>query len=160
MTRLYKISSGIFPSICAVFFLLSVTGCDTGNALGYASFDAAAAAARWGREDRSWNETELRVLENGRFLYRRNCAGCHLLSGQGQATLGAPPLKGSAVVKGPVAAHINIALRGRSIMPPFANVLNDEQLAAVLSYQRNEWGNNSGEIVSTADVKMQRSGLP
>jgi len=160
MTRLFKISSGIFPPICAVFFLLAITGCDSGNAPGYASFDAAAAAARWDREDRAWNEAELRVLENGRFLYRRNCAGCHLLSGDGQATLGAPPLKGSAVVKGPVAAHIDIALRGRSIMPPFANVLSDEQLAAVLSYQRNEWGNNSGKIVGITEVSTQRNGLP
>ena len=157
MTRLFEISSGIFPPICAIFFLLPVTGCDSGNAPGYASFDAAAAAARWDREDRSWGEAELRVLEKGRLLYRRNCAGCHLLSGEGQAAVGAPRLKGSAVVKGPVAAHIDIALQGRSIMPPFANVLNDEQLAAILSYQRNEWGNNSGELVNAAEAKAQRT---
>ncbi len=33
---------------------------------------------RWDREGRTWDEAELRVLENGRLLYRRNCAGCHL----------------------------------------------------------------------------------
>jgi len=134
-----------------------MVGCDNGNAPGYASFDAATAAAHWDREGRTWDDAELRVLENGRLLYRRNCAGCHLLSGEGQATLGAPRLKGSAVVQGPVAAHIDIALRGRGVMPPFANILNDEQLASILSYQRNEWGNNSGKLVNIAKVKARRA---
>ncbi|GMQ89486.1 MAG: hypothetical protein BMS9Abin09_0976 [Gammaproteobacteria bacterium] len=160
MTRLFEISSGIFSPICTVLALLAVAGCDSGNAPGYANFDAVAAAARWDRDGRAWNEAELRVLENGRFLYRRNCAGCHLLSGEGQITLGAPRLKGSAVVKGPVAVHIDFALQGRNVMPPFANILDDEQLAAVLSYQRNAWGNNSGGIVSAVEVGVQRSRLP
>ena len=140
--------------------MLVVSGCDSGNPPGSTNFDTAAAAAHWNREGNTWNDAELRVLENGRLLYRRNCAGCHLLSGQGQATLGAPPLKGSAVVKGPVAAHIDIALQGRNVMPSFADVLNDEQLAAILSYQRNAWGNNLGEIVKAAQVQAQRSGTP
>ena len=160
MIKLLKFSSAVFPSICTVLALLVVAGCDSGNAPGYSGFDAAAAAVRWDRDDRTWNEAELRVLENGRFLYRRNCAGCHLLSGEGQATLGAPRLKGSAVVKGPVAAHIDFALRGRNVMPPFANILDDEQLAAIVSYQRNAWGNNSGGIVSVVEVGAQRSKLP
>jgi mono/diheme cytochrome c family protein len=160
MSRLIEITSGIFAPICTALSMLVVSGCDTGNPPGNTNFDTAAAAAHWSREGSTWNDAELRVLENGRLLYQRNCAGCHLLSGQGQATLGAPPLKGSAVVKGPVTAHIDIALQGRNVMPPFADVLNDEQLAAILSYQRNAWGNNTGEIVNAAQVQAQRSGSP
>jgi cytochrome c oxidase subunit 2 len=160
MSRLIEITSGIFAPICTTLSMLVVSGCDTGNPPGNTNFDTAAAAAHRSREGSAWNDAELRVLENGRLLYQRNCAGCHLLSGQGQATLGAPPLKGSAVVKGPVTAHIDIALQGRNVMPPFADVLNDEQLAAILSYQRNAWGNNTGEIVNAAQVQAQRSGSP
>ena len=136
--------------------MLVVSGCDSGNPPGNTNFDTVAAAAHWNREGNTWSDAELRVLENGRLLYRRNCAGCHLLTGQGQATLGASPLTGSAVVKGPVAAHIDIALQGRNVMPPFADVMNDEQLAAILSYQRNAWGNNTGDLVQPSEIKAAR----
>lgn len=115
-------------------------------------------ASRWGAAGTEWSAQQIRVLEQGRRLYLQKCAACHLASGEGQATLGAPSLRGSAIVAGPVAGHIRMVLEGRAgrNMPAFAQLLDDAQAAAVISYERNAWGNHSGELVTADAVRAQR----
>ena len=60
-----------------------------------------------------WSPEQIQRLEAGRRWYTQRCAACHQASGEGQVALGAPALKGSAVVRGPVAQHIGIVLDGR-----------------------------------------------
>jgi cytochrome c oxidase subunit 2 len=69
-----------------------------------------------------------------------------------------PAITGSKVATGAKAGHINIALAGKpgTAMPGFGPQLNDADLAAVLTYQRNGLGNSTGDLVQPAEVKAQR----
>jgi cytochrome c oxidase cbb3-type subunit 2 len=103
----------------------------------------------------------------GRTLFIANCAACHQASGEGLA--GAfPPLKGNAAVNDADAtAHLHAVLRGlqgatvggiaySSPMPPFAGVLNDADIASIVNFERNSWGNH-GALVTTAQVAAERA---
>lgn len=112
---------------------------------------------RW--DESLWQPAQIRQLERGRVLYEQKCAACHLASGQGQATLGAPALKGSAVVAGPVASHIEVVLKGRSngSMPAFEKSLDAQAIADIVSYERNAWGNHDPALVGADQVRARES---
>lgn len=114
-----------------------------------AAADAAAASA-----DREWTKEEL--VARGEQVYATNCAACHQANGQGIP--GAfPALAGTGISVGPAAAHIDIVLNGKAgtAMAAYKNLLNDADLAAVITYERNAWGNDAG-IVQPAAVKAAR----
>ena len=69
-----------------------------------------------------------------------------------------PPLKGSKIATGPVKDHIHLVLNGKpgTAMAAFRDQLNDLELAAVITYERNAWGNNTGDVVQPADIKAAR----
>jgi cytochrome c oxidase cbb3-type subunit 2 len=102
----------------------------------------------------------------GEQVYGNKCAACHQLDGQGLPGV-FPPLKGSAVVTSPdPTEHIHTVLRGLSgktvggvtyaaAMPEFADQLTDEEVAAVLSYERSSWGNQA-QVVKSEDVLARR----
>ncbi len=109
------------------------------------------------------------VLQKGAALYRQQCAECHKDNGQGQGK-DYPPLAGnrSLAVTSPVNA-IRIVLNGGYPpstggnprpygMPPFGHDLNDDEVAAVVSYLRTSWG-NQGTMVSPVAVTRLR-GVP
>jgi len=113
-----------------------------------------AAAGRW--DVTVWRPAQIQQLERGYRLYRQKCAACHLSSGQGQMTLGAPALKGSAVVTGPVSAHIAKVIHGGSNgrMPAFGAVLDNRSIADIVSYERNAWGNHDARLVTAGQVRQ------
>jgi len=88
------------------------------------------------------------------------CAACHQADGRGLASL-APPLAGAATVTGPAGPLIDIVLQGRDVddaspsMPPMA-ALPDEDLAAILTYVRQAWGNAAGPV-SIEEVRARRA---
>ena len=102
----------------------------------------------------------------GEQVYGNKCAACHQLNGQGLPSV-FPSLKGSAVVTAAdPTEHIRTVLRGltgKSIggvtyataMPAFADQLTDEEVAAVLSYERNSWGNQAPPV-KPEDVLAKR----
>lgn len=96
-------------------------------------------------------------LENGGQLYGKYCAACHLKNGQGNMANGFPALKGSAIVTGSMAQHIRIVLQGKqgSAMPSFASLL-DSEIANIITYERNAWGNNSSDWISAITIQQQR----
>ena len=108
-------------------------------------------AEQWNTPDKLWTETELQQLSKGQNLYKATCAGCHLASGEGQLTIGAPPLKGSHLLTGELQRAINTIRNGRGTMPAFGNALTDDKLAAIMSYVSNAWGNGRGSIVQIED---------
>jgi cytochrome c oxidase subunit 2 len=114
--------------------------------------DAAAAASR--------NFTKDELLERGTKVYGANCAVCHGANGEGVATF--PKLAGSKVAKGPAAGHTNIVLNGKpgTAMQAFGAQLNDLDLAAVITYERNAFGNNTGDVVQPSQVKAARKPAP
>jgi cytochrome c oxidase subunit II len=91
----------------------------------------------------------------GRDLHVRYCAACHQADGQGLSAAGFPPLAG---IELDLENHINVAVHGRSgtAMAAFGQQLNNEQLAAIVTYQRNAWGNDTGDLVEPADIAATR----
>lgn len=102
--------------------------------------------------DKIWAKAEL--MAKGEAFYNVKCAACHQISGLGLAPA-FPPLKGSKVVAGPLEQHLKIVLTGQGIMPSWA-AENDLDIAAVITYERNAWGNNGNEIVQPTEVKAAR----
>ncbi|KPK40653.1 MAG: hypothetical protein AMJ69_01500 [Gammaproteobacteria bacterium SG8_47] len=99
--------------------------------------------------------TKADLMKKGEEVYAANCAACHLPGGEGTGPF--PALKGSAVATaGPIADHIKIIVTGKGMMPPFGTQLNDLDIAAVTTYERNAWGNDTGDIVQPSDVKSAR----
>ena len=102
----------------------------------------------------------------GAAIYKDRCEKCHGGSGRGGFFSG-PPVAGSAVVQaeGP-ASLINIVLYGPTVpqgmkfggwetMPSYADILNDDQVAAVSNFMRGSWGNRAAPV-SAAQVAQQR----
>lgn len=110
---------------------------------------AAAAAADSGK---TWTKDEL--MKQGADVYAKSCATCHQPNGEGMAIF--PPLKGSKIATGPIADHIKIVVKGKNAMPAFGAQLSDADLAAVITYERNAWGNNKGDMAQPTDIKAAR----
>ena len=96
------------------------------------------------------------LLERGKKVYDGTCAACHGPNGEGVATF--PKMAGSKTATGPVAVHISTVLNGRpgTAMQAFGLQLNDLDLAAVITYERNAFGNNTSDVVQPAQVKAAR----
>ena len=98
--------------------------------------------------------TQEELTAKGLEVYGRSCASCHGVNGEGIP--GAfPALKGSAIAQGPVDGHLNIVVNGKAgtAMQAFGAQLSEVDLAAVITYERNAWGNQSKDnIVQPADV--------
>ena len=79
-------------------------------------------------------------------MFAANCAACHQANGKGVA--GAfPALDGSKLVQGPVADQLALVLNGKAgtAMASFRQ-LSDADLASVITYTRNAWGNKAGPL--------------
>jgi cytochrome c oxidase subunit 2 len=105
--------------------------------------------------------TMAELQARGLAVYSQNCAVCHQASGKGGGAF--PALDGDAVVKGPVADHINVVLHGKQeagkpAMPNWDKTLNDVEIAAVITYERNAWDNHTGEVVQPKQVAAARAG--
>lgn len=97
------------------------------------------------------------LMELGAKVYA-SCSACHGANGQGIPQV-FPAIAGSPIVNGPVDAHIELIMFGKAgtAMAAFANQLSDEELAAVITYQRNSFGNTAGDVVLPADIKAKRN---
>lgn len=111
-------------------------------------------------DDPSKEYTKEELITRGEKVYAANCVACH--QGSGKGVQGAfPALDGSALVMGPKDAQMNIILKGKqgTAMASFANQLNDVEIAAVITYTRNAWGNGgkgADPVVQPAQVKAVR----
>ena len=98
------------------------------------------------------------VLKKGQEVYEANCADCHRSNGEG-LPVKFPSLKGNAFVTGDSKPVIDILINGRKgelgQMPAWKEFLDDAQIAAVISYIRNAWGNQAPAI-KPADVAPAR----
>ncbi|ROV59264.1 cytochrome c oxidase subunit II [Vibrio ponticus] len=93
------------------------------------------------------------LMPIGEKVYVDRCAVCHQANGQGIP--GAfPAIKGSAIATGDVDQHIDIIVNGRSgtAMQAFASQLTEQEIAAVITYQRNAFDNNTGDVVQASDI--------
>ena len=104
---------------------------------------------------REWGLEEL--MQRGEQVYAKFCQACHQADGRGIPGAFAA-LAGSAVVAGPIDEHIDIVLHGKAgtAMAAFAPQLSDVDLAAVITYERNAWGNDSGDLAQPAVISGKR----
>ena len=93
--------------------------------------------------------------ERGAKVYASNCAACHQPNGKGMGAF--PALDGSKVVNGPKEGQIRLLLNGKNAMPKWAGVISDGDIAAVITYSRNAWGNKTGEVIQTQDIVNARA---
>ena len=112
-----------------------------------------------------WDEKEL--VAHGEQVFNANCAACHQAGGTGNAAIGAPALVGDKVVLGPAQHQIEVVLNGQTDgvvqkaptggkMPSWSQ-LSDVDIASVITYTRNSWGNKAGEnVVQPSAVKAER----
>ncbi len=105
---------------------------------------------------REWSNAEL--IARGKDVYASSCAACHQPNGQGMAPA-FPAIAGSPVATGPAEAHLALVLNGKpgTSMQAFAAQLSDADLAAVVTFQRNSFGNASGDAVQPAQVAAARN---
>ena len=108
-------------------------------------------------ETKTFDRAEL--MARGEEVYLSNCAACHQANGAGIP--GAfPAINGSRVATGPIAEHARLIMNGvaGTAMAAFGGQLSDADLAAVVTYQRNAWDNQAGDMMQPVDVAAVRSG--
>jgi cytochrome c oxidase subunit 2 len=109
--------------------------------------------------NKTWTMPEL--VARGEKVYGANCAACHQATGKG-APPAFPALDGSKVVTGPKDAQLQIVLNGivrdgkPTAMVGWKDKLSDTEIAAVITYTRNAWGNHTGDITQPAEVAAAR----
>lgn len=123
--------------------------------------EMAAGAAGAGK---TWSRAEL--MAAGEEVYAKQCAVCHQPAGQGLPPA-FPALAGSKIVRGPLLGadgkpptdgHVDRVLNGKpgTAMQAFRNTLSDSELAAVITYERNSFGNAAGDLIQPAQIKALR----
>jgi cytochrome c oxidase subunit 2 len=92
------------------------------------------------------------LMERGKGVYNRACLACHGASGEGGV---GPAIAKSAVATGELDGHLSMVINGsenNAVMQAFGKQLNDVDLSAVITYQRNAFGNNMGDMVQPIDI--------
>jgi mono/diheme cytochrome c family protein len=123
----------------------------SGAAMSCAAMSSAAAqpAERFGNPFRF-------MPQSGEALYADICQGCHMPEGVGAVGAGAYP----ALARNPKLATAGyplfLVIHGRKGMPPFGNLLTDQQVAAVVNYVRTHFGNDFPDAVSDTDARAAR----
>jgi cytochrome c oxidase subunit 2 len=107
--------------------------------------------------ERLWTRQEL--MDLGADVYATQCATCHQAEGQGLAP-GFPALAGSEVATGPLQDHIDVVLHGRdgTAMQAWGTMLSASDIAAALTYTRNAFGNETGDVVQPQTIARIKNG--
>jgi len=107
------------------------------------------ASAPWTREV---------AMREGEKVYGSVCAACHQANGQGiEGTF--PALEGGKITTGPLKAHLDIVIHGSEknpVMQAYDKQLSDREIAAVVTYERNAWSNDTGDLVTPQAVEAAR----
>ncbi|MDR2875684.1 MAG: cytochrome c oxidase subunit II [Methylobacillus sp.] len=118
-----------------------------------------AASADAGKE---WSQEEL--MTQGKAVYEKNCAACHQPDGKGIPPT-FPALAGSKIINGPnfdasgkllADSHVDRVFNGKNAMPAWKTMLSDADIAAVVTYERNSFGNTMGDLVQPSQIKALR----
>ena len=95
------------------------------------------------------------ITKRGEKVYAANCSACHQPNGKGAGPI--KPLDGSAVVlNADKNKQIKVLLNGQNNAMPAWKQLSDTDIAAVISYTKNNWSNKTGQLVQPAEVKAAR----
>ena len=98
------------------------------------------------------------LMATGEQVYASACLACHGANGEGGV---GKAIAGSPIATGDIAAHLDIVVNGSSVNPAMAaygEQLSEVDMAAVLTYQRNAFGNNTGDVLQPIDVLNFKQG--
>ena len=97
------------------------------------------------------------LMTRGESVYNSQCLACH--GAQGEGGVG-KAIAGSAIALGDVGAHLDIGIKGvaGTAMQAYGSQLSDVDMAAVITYQRNAFGNNTGDVIQPSDVVNHKQG--
>jgi cytochrome c oxidase subunit 2 len=97
------------------------------------------------------------LMERGKTVYDKSCLACHGANGEGGVGL---PIAGSPIATGNLQQHLDVGVNGvpGTAMQAFGGQLNDVDMAAVVTYQRNAFGNNMGDVIQPIDVYNHKKG--
>jgi cytochrome c oxidase subunit II len=111
-------------------------------------------AAKQDDPNKVWTLAELTA--KGSKVYEANCQACHQATGQGMGPI--KGLDGAAVVlDADSSKQINVLLNGQNnLTMPAWKQLSDTEIAAVISYTKNNWSNKTGQLVQPAEVRAAR----
>ncbi len=114
-----------------------------------------ASAAAEASSDKEWSMDEL--MARGKAIYEKACVACHQINGEGIPGV-FPAIKGGPVATGDISEHIGTVVNGvaGTAMSAWKDQLNDLELAAVVTYERNAWGNDKGDLAQPAQIKAAR----
>ena len=107
-------------------------------------------------DDHGFSKGERFGEQTGEALYRSICQGCHMADGRGAAGAGVYPALAANVRLTNAVYPLAVVLNGRRNMPAFAAVLDDAQVAAVVTYVRSHFGNAYGDVVTAEQVATLR----
>ncbi len=111
-------------------------------------------AAKQDDPSKVWTLAEL--TQKGEKVYTANCQACHQPNGKGMGPI--KPLDGAAVVlDADKSKQIKVLLNGQNnLAMPSWKQLSDTEIAAVISFTKNNWSNKTGQLVQPADVRAAR----
>jgi cytochrome c oxidase subunit 2 len=97
------------------------------------------------------------LMSKGEAVYNAQCLACH--GAQGEGGVG-NAIAGSAIALGDIGTHLDVGIKGvaGTAMQAFGRQLNDVDMAAVITYQRNAFGNNTGDVIQPSDVASHKQG--
>lgn len=97
------------------------------------------------------------LMAKGETVYNGQCMACHGANGEGGV---GKAIAGSAVAVGDINKHLEVGIKGvaGTAMQAFGGQLSDVDMAAVITYQRNAFGNNTGDVVQPSDVVSYKQG--
>lgn len=132
------------------YVLLVLLACLIAAGASFQELSGVVASANDDAADGAWREL-------GEAVFVKNCAACHGMTGEGMPGV-FPALAGNEFIVGDAKAVVRVPMNGRGGMPRFADTLSDEEIAAVLSYVRNAWGNEAEPITPelVAEVRKEK----
>ncbi|MCK9502719.1 MAG: cytochrome c oxidase subunit II [Porticoccaceae bacterium] len=103
--------------------------------------------------------TKDELMAKGEEAYNRSCAACHQTNGEGIPGV-FPAMKGGVITTGELAGHLDIVVNGKpgTAMQAFGAQLSEVDIAAIITYERNAWGNDMGDVVQPIDVLKFKQG--
>ena len=105
--------------------------------------------------NKEWSIGELMLI--GEQVFLSHCSTCHEPDGMGQGST-YPALAGGDIATGPLSEHIDRVMNGKAgtEMQSWAPQLSDRELAAVITYERNAWGNASADVIQPKTIYAAR----
>jgi mono/diheme cytochrome c family protein len=94
--------------------------------------------------------------QSGEALYKSVCQACHMPNGEGATGAGSYPSLANDAALGTYGYPVYVVVFGKRAMPPFGDMMSNDQVAAVVNYVRTHFGNNYPDKVTTEEIEGMR----